>query len=421
MANPLDPSVDPFVAAPATVLCRVRPWGGSLSDVVLQDGVITSVRPAEQQRSRGERVIDGAGRLVIPSFTDAHAHLDSTRLGLPFRPHSAGPGLLALIENDRAHWRDEERTVAERAAHTLAVTIASGTTTVRSHAQVDSDAGLERLEAVLAAREAHASRAMVQVVAFPQSGIVRDRGTAGLLLAAMNTGADLVGGIDPCGLDRNPVEHLDTVFDLAQRHQSGIDIHLHEAGELGAFTLSLVFERVRALSMQGKVTISHAFALPTLAPDRAAAVIDDIAALDIALTTVAPAGGRHLQLDLLAAQGVRVGLGQDGIRDYWSPYGNGDMLDRTWQLAFINQFRHDDQIDRCVALATLGGRAVVAADGSGPGWTAPSEHPRGLALGDPADLVLLPGDTVTSAVMDRPAARTVIRQGRIVAENGVVR
>jgi cytosine/adenosine deaminase-related metal-dependent hydrolase len=311
--------------------------------------------------------------------------------------------------------------IAERAAHTLAVTIGHGATTVRSHAQVDSDAGLARLEAVLAAREAHASRATVQVVAFPQSGIVRDRGTAALLSAALDAGADLVGGIDPCGLDRDPVEHLNTVFELAQRHQTGIDIHLHEIAELGAFTLSLVFERVRALSMQGIVTISHAFAVPTVAPDRAVAVVERLAELDIALTTVAPAGGRHLPLDLLAAQGLRVGLGQDGIRDYWSPYGNGDMLDRTWQLAFVNQLRHDEQIERCVALATLGGRAVIAADGSGPAWTASMQDPRGLAPGDPADLVLLPGDTVTSAVMDRPSARTVIRKGRIVADHGELR
>ncbi len=401
-----------------TVISGVRPWGGPMSDVLVEDGCITALRPAGQEPPSGSQVLDGGGRLVIPSFSDVHTHLDSTRLGLPFRPHTAGPGLVGLIENDRAHWREDEASVAERATYTLGVTIASGATTVRSHAQVDTDAGLERLEAVLAAREAHAARASVQVVAFPQSGILRDPGTADLLSAAMDAGADLVGGIDPCALDRDPVEHLDIVFGLAERHQAGVDLHLHEPGEVGAFTLSLLCERVRALSMQGNVTISHAFALPTLSSDRAAAVAEELAELDIALTTVAPAGGRHLPLDLLAALGIRVGLGQDGIRDYWSPYGNGDMLDRTWQLAFVNQLRYDEAIERCVALATIGGRAVVSRDGAGPGWNVPPDHARGLAPGDPADLVLLPGDTVTAAVMDRPAGRTVIREGRVVADGG---
>jgi len=415
------PDTLPVMVDTSTVITSVRPWGGAPSDLVVQDGRIVSVRPAGSPvgspvRPAGQ-VVDGGGRLVIPSFTDAHAHLDSTLLGLPFRPHTAGPGLVGLIDNDRASWRTAGRSVAERATHTLGVTIAYGATAVRSHAQVDTDAGLERLEGVLAAREAHAARAAVEVVAFPQSGIVRDPGTADLLSAALAGGADVLGGIDPCGLDRDPVAHLDTVFALAERHQVGLDIHLHEAGELGAFTLSLVFERVRALAMRGRVTISHAFALPTSAPDRLLDLVEQVAELDIALTTVAPAGGRHLPLDLLAEHGVRVGLGQDGTRDYWSPYGNGDMLDRAWQLAFVSQVRHDHLIERCVAVATLGGRGVVDAR-DGARWSAAAGDTRGVGPGDPADLVLLPGDSVAAAVMDRPAQRTVLRGGRVVAEDG---
>ncbi len=400
----------------ASVITSVRPWGGELSDLLIEDGRIVEVRPAGGAIASGDH-LDGQGRLVIPSFCDAHAHLDSTRLGLPFRPHTAGPGLVGLIENDRANWRTGGGSVAERATRTLGATIAFGATKVRSHAQVDTDAGLERLEGVLAAREAHASRANVEVVAFPQSGIIRDAGTADLMGTALASGADLVGGIDPCGLDRDPAAHLDIVFALAERHQVGVDIHLHEAGELGAFTLSLIFDRVRALAMQGRVTISHAFALPTAAPDRRSGLVDQIAELDIALTTVAPAGERHLPLDLLAAGDVRVGLGQDGIRDYWSPYGNGDMLDRAWQLAFVSQVRHDHLIERCVAVATLGGRSVLEGR-SARAWTATADQAPGVSPGDPADLVLVPGDSVAAAVMDRPRQRTVVHRGRVVAEDG---
>ena len=293
----------------------------------------------------------------------------------------------------------------------------SGATAVRSHAQVDTDTGLERLEGVLAAREAHAARADVQVVAFPQSGILRDPGTADLLDAAVRAGADLVGGLDPCAFDRDPVAHLDVVFGIADRHGVGVDIHLHETGELGAFTIELIAERTVALGMQGSVTISHAFALSTVDASRQAALIELLATADIALTTVAPGNREPLPLEALRAGGVRVGLGQDGIRDYWSPYGNGDILERAWQLAFRNGFRGDDLVELCVDVATRGGRAIIGATA----WSAEAmtdDTVTGLAPGAPADLVVVAADTVTAAVMDHPPRTLVIRGGDVVARDG---
>jgi len=411
-----------------TVLRSVRPWGAQLSDVVIEDGVIRAIRPAadpgsgavsdEAMPSDDALVVDGDGSLVLPSFSDVHAHLDSTRLGLPFRPHSAPPGLVGLIENDRENWRLAEEDVATRATRTLGITIASGATLVRSHAQVDTRSQLDRLEGVLAAKEAHANRARVEVVAFPQAGIVRDPGTADLLGAAVAAGADLVGGIDPCGLDRDPVRHLDVVFGLADRFGVGVDLHLHEAGELGAFTLELIIERVKSLGMQGKVNVSHAFALATSSAERVAELVAALAELDISLTTIAPSGQRTLPGDLLAQSGIRVGLGQDGMRDYWSPFGDGDLLGRIWQLAFVQQLRRDDLIERCVAWGSLGGRCVVDPHGGHPAWTTPSAQAPGIRPGDPGDLVVLPGETVTSAVMDRPCQRVVMYRGRVVAIDG---
>lgn len=398
-----------------SVIHNVRPWGGSAADVVVRDGVIAEVRPAADGAA-GEG-LDGEGRLALPSFTDAHAHLDSNRLGLPFRPHSAGPTLPELIHNDLDNWRGAERSVADRATYALERTIAGGATRLRSHAQVDTHSGLERLEGVLAARERHAGRADVQVVAFPQVGIVRDKGTADLLAAALDAGADLIGGIDPCSLDRDPVQHLDTVFGLAERFGVPVDLHLHEPGDLGAFSLELILERVRATGMNGRVTVSHAFALATNPAPRVAALVEQIAELDVALTTIAPSGQRVLPHAQLLAAGVRVGLGQDGMRDYWSPYGDGDMLGRTWQLSFVNGLRDDRRIAECVAIATVGGRGVIGGRGV---VGAEPDHPLGFAPGDPADLVLLDSEAVVAAVMDRPADRIVLHRGEVVARSGVV-
>jgi cytosine/adenosine deaminase-related metal-dependent hydrolase len=396
-----------------TLIRNVRPWGGPASDVRLASGRIAALAPHDPSPVSDGDVIDGRGRLLVPSFSDVHVHLDSTRLGLPFRPHTGGPGVWTMMLNDRRHWRADDWPVDRRAAHALGLMIARGTTRVRSYAQIDVACGLDRFEAVLAAREAHAGRCEVQVIAFPQAGLLREDGTVALIEQALRAGADMVGGIDPCQLDRDPVRHLDIVFGLAEKYQVGVDIHLHEPGELGVWTTDLILERTRATGMQGRVSISHGYALGGVSEATSARLIEQFAELDIAMATVAPSTDTALPLDRLTAAGVRVGLGEDGQRDYWSPYGNADMLDRTWQLAFTNNYRADTLIEHCLVVATIGGASLLHPDGHR--LRSVADRP-GLSAGDPADLLLLDGECLVAAVMDRPQDRTVIHEGRVVAD-----
>ena len=393
-----------------TLLQNVRPWGGETTDVVLADGVVAGTRPAGGAPEPGAERVDGRGRILLPSFSDVHVHLDSTRIGLPFRPHTGSPGVWDMMLNDRRNWRSAEASMAERTTTTLGRMIAHGTTSVRTYAQVDVDSGLERLDAVVAAKETHAGRADVTIMAFPQAGLLREDGAPELLARAMESGADVVGGIDPCALDRDPVRHLDIVFGLAERFAAPIDIHLHEPDQLARFSAELVVERVKALDMRGRVTISHGYGLGRLPERELRALLEDFREYDIAMATVAPP--TPLPTLLLAEHGIRLGLGEDGQRDYWTPYGNADMLDRTWQMAFTNGFRRDTDIEHCVAVATVGGRSVI---GTAPRLRSADDRP-GLAVGDPADLVLVEGDTVTAAVMDRSPDRTVLRRGVVVAD-----
>ncbi|WP_431038684.1 amidohydrolase family protein [Streptomyces sp. P6-2-1] len=396
------------------LISNVRPWGGDAQDIEIADGAITALHPHDPSRATGtDDVVAGRGRLALPSFSDVHCHLDSNRLGLPFRPHTGTPGVWGLTMNDRAHWR-EDGGVAERATHALGLMIARGTTRVRSYAQIDADSGLERFEGVLAAKEAHKERCEVEIMAFPQAGLLREKGVPELMDQALASGAAVVGGIDPCTLDRDPVKHLDIVFGLAERHRAPVDIHLHEPGHLGVFSVDLILERVRALGMQGKVTLSHAYELGAVDEATTRRLTEEFAELDISMATIAPAQQLHaLPLAGLTEAGVRVGLGEDGQRDYWSPYGNADMLDRTWQLAFTNRYRKDELIEHCMAVATWGGATVI--DPAVPRLASTADRP-GLAVGDPADLLLLGGETVASAVMDRGEDRTVLRAGRVVAD-----
>ncbi|MDR2321694.1 MAG: amidohydrolase family protein [Microbacterium sp.] len=391
----------------------VRPWGGPASDVVIEGGRISVVRPHDESVPLGAEDVEGRGRLLLPSFSDVHVHLDSTRIGLPFREHTGSPGVWGMMMNDRRNWRDTDVPHAEIVAGTLERMIARGTTRVRSYAQVDVDCKLEKFDAVMAAKERFADQAEVQIMTFPQAGILLEEGTVDYLEESLKQGADVMGGIDPSQLDRDPVKHLDIVFGLAEKYQVEIDIHLHEPGHLGVFSTELVLERVRALGMQGKVTMSHAYELGGVNEATSRRLIDEFAELDIAMASVAPAARNQLSLVDLVSSGVRFGLGEDGQRDYWSPYGNGDLLDRTWQLAFTNNFRRDEHIEMCLAIATMGGASIMSQ--ASPRLTGVQDRP-GTAVGDRADLVLVDGETPTSAVMDRGTDRTVLHDGRVVAD-----
>lgn len=407
-----------------TLIRAVRPWGHALSDILVTDGEITAVEPHDPARAAptgtagpGDAdVVEGRGRLLVPSFADVHVHLDSTRIGLPFREHTGGPGVWTMMMNDRRNWRNAEIPLQERVNNTLGRMIARGTTRVRSYAQIDVDCRLERFEAVVAAKEQFKHQADVDIIAFPQAGLLLEEGTVPLMEDALRAGANVMGGIDPCSLDRDPARHLDIVFGLAEKYQVSIDIHLHEPGELGVFSTDLVIERTRALGMQGKVTMSHAYQLGSVNEATTRRLIDEFAELDISMASVAPGSAGvagQLPIPLLAEAGVRLGLGEDGQRDYWSPYGNTDMLDRTWQLAFTHGFRRDELIEHCLAIATVGGASILDPSATRLKGTA---HRPGLEPGDPAELLLLDGETVASAVMDRGTDRTVIHRGKVVAD-----
>jgi cytosine deaminase len=399
------------------LITNVRPWGGNAVDIEVREGRIAALHPAGTAAvSAGTAggAVDGRHRIAIPAFTDVHVHLDSTRIGLPFREHTGGPGVWTMMCNDRENWRDTPIPYREVVAGTLERMIARGTTRVRSYAQIDVDCKLERFEAVMAAKERFARAATVEIMAFPQAGLLLEDGTVPLLEDALRAGATTIGGIDPCQLDRDPARHLDIVFGLAEKYGVDIDIHLHEPGHLGVFSAELIFERTRALGMEGRVSLSHAYDLANVHPEVTARLLEQMAELDIAWATAAPAsGGTQFDLAQMTDAGIRVGLGEDGQRDYWSPYGNCDMLDRTWQLAFTHRLRKDRLIEHCAAIATVGGASIM--DRAVHRLTSPDDRP-GLAVGDTADIVLVDGETITSTVMDRGGDRTVIHQGRVVAD-----
>src|SRR5215813_7672408 len=239
---------------------NVRPMAGAAVDVLVSGGITQRLAPSVTA-PEGCPVIDGHGGILLPAFVDGHMHLDKTFWGLPWRLHEAGPTVLERIENERRLRRLLQLAPDVQVERLARQAIGRGTLFIRNHTDIDTEIGLRNFEGVLAVRERLRDVLSIQIVAFPQSGIVNRPGTAELLDRAVKDGADLIGGIDPAGLDGDPKGHLDVVFGIAARHGVGVDIHLHDPGALGALQVCLIVERTRALGLAGKVSISHVFCL----------------------------------------------------------------------------------------------------------------------------------------------------------------
>lgn len=387
-----------------TLIRNVRVAAGEPVDLLISQGRIARI--AARQEAAGAEIIDGAGALVLPGLVEAHTHLDKTLLGMGWRPHQAGPGLMDRIETERRLRVEWDIDAKRQSRRQVELAVVHGTTAIRSHVDVDTEVGLKGIEGLLATREEVGDLLDIQLVAFPQSGLVSRPGTAALMDDALAAGAEVVGGLDPCGIDRDPKGHLDVVFGLAERHAKPVDIHLHEPDELGAFSMELILERVRALGMQGRTTISHAFCLGMTDRARAHGLTEQLARERVAIATVATPSRPVPQAAELRAAGVTLCVGEDGVRDTWNPYGSGDMLERAMLLGLRNSFRTDPDLEFALECCSTAGARVVGLE----------DH--GLSRGCAADLVLVHAETIAEAVVTRPTRALVMKRGRVVAREG---
>jgi cytosine/adenosine deaminase-related metal-dependent hydrolase len=383
--------------------CRLP--GGAAADILVVDGRIAAIGPG-LAAPPGTPEEAGGGLLALPAFVEGHAHLDKTLWGMGWWRNEVGPRLIDRIETERAQRRALGLDPARQGERLAREFLRRGTTRIRTHADVDTEIGTAHCDALVALRERLRGTVDIQVVAFPQSGLLLRPGTLELMERALRDGADMVGGIDPSGIDRDPKGHLDAVFGLAERFGKPLDIHLHESGELGAFALELILERTRALSMGGRVVVSHAFCLAEAA--RAEALYAEMAEAGVAIATTAPPSRPVPSVRKARAAGVAIFAGNDGIRDTWTPYNMPDMLQRAMILGLRNDFRRDDEV--LMAFSTVTDWAAAAC-----GFEACA-----LAPGERADLVLLDAETVQEAVVAQPPRRVVVSHGRVVARDGVL-
>lgn len=382
------------------VISDVRPWGGEPVDLLVTGETITSVVRAGT--GSGSRHIDGRGLLALPGVVNTHAHVDKSWWGLPWQPYAGEGGVEGRIRHERAVRDELGIPGVDLTTRVLAEMVRHGTTAIRSHVDVDLGLGLRGLEVVREAAASFDGALDVQLVAFPQDGVLRRPGVLEQLDQAAAAGVEHIGGLDPATIDRDPVGQLDALFDIAGRHGCGIDLHLHDPAELGGFQLELIVERTDRHGLTGRVNIAHGFALAQLGPARRRDLLQAMGELGITMTTVAPLRLEQLPLDELDAAGVGLGLGTDGIRDLWSPYGNGDTLAIAWQYARASSLVRDEDLLRVVEVAT---RAAARFMGRGV---------HDLVPGARADVVLLDAENPMDALVRTPERQLVLGGGRVL-------
>nr|MDX8321265.1 amidohydrolase family protein [Agrobacterium sp. rho-8.1] len=394
-----------------TVFTNARLADGMSYDIGVDNGRIVSIEPAGL-KAASEPTVDVAGELLVPGFVEGHIHLDTSFYGDTWIPHR--PCTNGFDVHERVAFQAQNMAVAapmdKRARDQLDLCIGNGTLHMRSHVMVDGSVGLKSLETILAAREDYKNLIDIQIVAFPQSGILKSPGTPALLDEAITLGADLVGGLDPASFDRDANGHLDVVFGVAEKHGVDIDIHLHDAGSMGAFTIEEICARTVVLGMQGRVAISHAYGLGDLQTDAARKIARTIAESGVSIMTNAPGNHSFPPVAVLRQEGVTVFSGNDNIRDSWWPYGDGDMLHRAEIIGYRSGFYTDEELKAAFEIVTSESAKALRIE----------EY--GIYVGAKADFVTLAAGNIPEAVVSFPRGRKVFKAGKLVAEaNQIIR
>ncbi|KIP86010.1 cytosine deaminase [Stenotrophomonas maltophilia] len=338
--------------------------------------------------------VDLRGYTVLPALVDGHIHLDKSFVGDHWRPHQPVASLRERLAQEKQALADAAP-MDVRAEALMRQIVALGTAAVRCHVDVDATTGLRNLHAVQQAHARCADLLDIQYVAFPQAGVMSCAGTAQVLRQAVAEGVQVVGGIDPQGLDGDANGQLDLLFDLADRHAARIDVHLHEPGEQGLAQLLQVCARTEAAGLQGRVAVSHAYALGEVPLARAQQVGEALARAQVAIMTNAPGDRPFPPVAALHAQGVRLFSGNDNIRDSWWPYGNGDLLQRAMLIGYRSGFHTDAKLQLTTHAAAVLGLP---------------DH--GLQEGLPATFVAVRADHGPAAVAGVPSDRVSMRRGR---------
>ena len=392
-----------------------------LHTIRLDHGRIAALEPQAEggkpTLASATNVLDAAGGLVTPSLVDAHVHLDLAYSLNLVPPNQSGTLFEAIKLWSQVKPELSAEDTRARAERAIRAEVGFGTGFLRSHTDVSSAAGMRLCEGVLAACEATLDICKVQLVAFPQDGLIRDPAAVDLMRQALRAGVDLVGGIPH--IERTPrdgLRHLELVFDLAAEFDAPIDVHIDETDD----PESMYTEHLAALTIergwQGRVTASHVCALSSYTNIHAARVINLLAEARINVVTN-PGVNLYLQgrfdrypkrrgltrVTELLDRGIKCAAGQDCINDPFYPLGQGKMLEQAFLLVHAEHMGSPERFRQaCEMICCQAGEVI----GLG-------QHR--VELGAPANLLVHPLPDIMEIIRLRPRPRAVLHGSRLVA------
>ncbi|HDZ8838912.1 TPA: cytosine deaminase [Aeromonas veronii] len=382
-----------------------------------QDGVITAIEPHDEHAVAG-RVLDGEGGLAIPPFIEPHIHLDTTQ--------TAGEpswNLSGTLFEGIERWAERKallthEDVKQRAIQTLKWQIANGIQFVRTHVDV-SDPNLVALKAMLEVREEMKEWVELQIVAFPQEGILSYPNGKALLEEALKLGADVIGAIPHFEFTREyGVESLHYIFDLAEKYQVLVDVHCDEIDDEQSRFIETLATLAYERGIGHRVTASHTTAMHSYNGAYASRLFRLLKMADINFVAN-PLVNIHLQgrfdtypkrrgitrvKEMLEAN-INVCFGHDDVFDPWYPMGTANMLQVLHMGLHVCQIMGYEQINDGLKLISCHSARTLNV-----------QDRYGIEVGKPANLLVLPADNGFDAVRRQVPVRYSIRHGKVIAQ-----
>jgi cytosine/creatinine deaminase len=388
-------------------------------DVGVEQGRIAAIE--EHLKEKAEVEVEAGGKLLTPGFVNIHCHLDKcltsswadvweeTRTGAP----------QAIPSATRVKERFTEPDIVDRASRALTSSAIAGTTAVRAFADVDTTGGLLAVKSMLRVKERFKDVLDMQVVAFPQEGLLRDEGAEELLEKSMEMGADVVGGIPWYEKDNDAAsKHTDIIFNIAKKHNKDVHTLIDDNTDPSSKNLEYFLQKSIREGHRGRVAASHcrgALDSPDVAYAREIVGLAKEAALTvvenshISLFMYGRTDGHPVRRGVTRVRefleaGVNVAVAQDDIDDPYYPFGRGDMLELAFVMCHAAHLGAPRELEDAFDMVTYNAAKGMRMERYGVG------------VGDYADLVLLDAGGVRDALRLQPDRLAVIKRGRLVAE-----
>jgi cytosine/adenosine deaminase-related metal-dependent hydrolase len=371
--------------------------------LLMKDGIISQIVPSTTLLTDHVPKKDAHYLLALPSFIEKHCHLDKTLLGDSWRAVQPASSLFERFDIEKNVLPTLSTTMKKRAEVLLETLLQAGSTHVRTHVDIYKEVGLRHLEAIQEALATYEGKLSHEIVAFPQHGLLRNE-CKDFVREALRNGAGLIGGVDPATVDGNMEASLHEMMELAVEANADVDLHLHDGGQLGLATIKKLAKLTEDAGWQGRVAVSHAFALGDMEGQQAEETAHMLKEIGITIITSVPLSGSIPPVNFLHAKQVQVAAACDNIFDSWSPFGNGDILERSGRLA--ERFGRKTERELAETLGFITGGITPLDKEGNQVWP---------KVGDVANIVFADASCSAEAIARRAKRPAVMYKGKIVA------